>query len=274
MTEAPILTAVVRRDRWVVAIALGLVCALSWAWLVWQGRQMAATPDAMTQMAGAMAPMAPMGPPPFSFAYFAGALVMWALMMVAMMLPSAAPMILLYARVAGGTRTQGGALAPTLLFAGVYLAVWTGFSGLAAAAQTGLAGAGALAARRLAIGDGRIAGALLVAAGLYQLTPLKRACLGRCRSPLAFVTQHWRPGWLGATRLGLLHATYCVGCCWALMALLFAGGVMNLAWVAVLALVVLVEKVAPIGERGAWAIGAAAGLLGIAMIAGAQFPVH
>jgi predicted metal-binding membrane protein len=265
---------VVKRDRWVVAIALGLVCALSWAWLVGQARQMASTPAHIAQMSGAMASMAPMGPPPLSIAYFAGALVMWTLMMVAMMLPSAAPMILLYARVAGGTRTQGGALAPTLLFAAVYVAVWTGFSGLAAAAQTGLVSAGVLSATRLAIGDGRIAGALLVAAALYQLTPLKRACLGKCRSPLAFVTQHWRPGWFGATRLGLLHATYCVGCCWALMALLFAGGVMNLAWVAVLALVVLVEKVAPIGERGAWAMGAVAGSLGIAMIAGAPFPIH
>ncbi|MFI4974171.1 MAG: DUF2182 domain-containing protein [Caulobacterales bacterium] len=273
MSEAPILTAVVRRDRWIVGAALGLACALAWAWLYWQARAMAPSTPAMSGM-GAMAAMPAMGPAPMSLAYFANAFVMWTLMMVAMMLPSAAPMILLYARVAGGARAKGGALAPTLLFAGVYLLVWAAFSLVAAAAQTGLAAAGAISATRLALGDGRIAGVLLLAAGAYQLTPLKHACLGQCRAPLRFVMQHWRPGWRGALMLGLRHAAYCVGCCWALMALLFVGGVMSLAWVAILALIVLAEKVAPLGQRGAWAIGAVAGVLGVAMIAGLPFPLR
>jgi len=107
---------------------------------------------------------------------------------------------------------------------------------------------------------------LLVLAGLYQLTPLKRACLDQCRSPLSFVTRLWRPGWRGAVRLGLAHGAYCIGCCWLLMALLFVGGVMNLAWVAVLAVLVLIEKVAPIGVRGAQAIGIVAIAAGIFLL--------
>jgi predicted metal-binding membrane protein len=275
LSEAPILTSVVRRDRWIVAAALALACALAWAWLYWQARAMAPAMASMPAMTG-MAPMsaAMAGPPPLSLAYFANAFVMWTLMMVAMMLPSAAPMILLYARFAGSVRAQGGAIAPTLLFAGVYLLAWTGFSLIAAAAQAGLAAAGAISATRLALGDGRIAGVLLLAAGAYQLTPLKRACLGQCRSPLQFVMQNWRPGWRGALTLGLRHAAYCVGCCWALMALLFVGGVMSLAWVAILALIVLAEKVAPLGKWGARTIGALAGALGVAMIAGLPFPLR
>ena len=272
MTEAPILTAVVRRDRWIVAAALALACALAWAWLFWQARSMGATTPVMTGMR-AMEPIAAKEPLAFSFPYFANAFVMWTLMMVAMMLPSAAPMILLFERFAASARAQGGALAPSLLFAGVYVVVWTGFSLIAAAAQAGLMAMGEISSARLAVGDGRIAGVLLLAAGAYQLTPLKRACLSQCRAPLAFVMKHWRPGWRGAAELGLLHATYCVGCCWALMALLFVGGVMNLAWVAILAFIVLTEKVAPLGERGAWTIGAAVVALGIAMIAGLPFPL-
>ena len=274
MNEAPILTAVVRRDRWIVAAVLALACALAWAWLLFQARQMSA-PPAMGSMPGmgSMAGMAGMAPAAITPAYVVSASVMWSLMMIAMMLPSAAPMILTYARFASGTKAQGGALAPTLLFAAIYLVVWAGFSALAAALQAGLVEAGAISATRLAFGDRRIAGALLVAAGLYQLTPIKRACLGQCRAPLGFIMQRWRPGWRGALRLGFAHALACVGCCWALMALLFVGGVMSLAWVAVLALIVLVEKIAPIGERGVWLIGAAAGALGLALIAGLPVPI-
>ena len=191
---------------------------------------------------------------------------MWALMMVAMMLPSAAPMILTYSRMAGEARRKGGALIPGLLFAGLYLAIWIAFSLLAATAQSLLAQAGVISAARLAIGDARLAGALLIAAGLYQVTPLKRACLARCRAPAAFLMREWRPGWSGAFRLGLLHGLYCLGCCWLLMALLFVGGVMNLAWVALIAVLVLAEKVLPIGERAALAIGGLAIAAGVAVL--------
>jgi predicted metal-binding membrane protein len=267
LSEAPILTAVVRRDRWIVAGVLALACALAWAWLFAQARPM----SAMASMPG-MGSTAGMAAAAVTPAHVASAFVMWALMMVAMMLPSAAPMILTYARFAGGTKAQGAALAPTLLFAAVYVAVWAGFSAIAAATQAGLVETGAISATRLALGDRRIAGALLVAAGLYQLTPIKRACLGQCQTPLGFIMQRWRPGWRGALRLGFAHALVCVGCCWALMALLFVGGVMSLAWVAALALIVLIEKVAPIGSRGAWAIGALAGAAGLALIAGLPVP--
>lgn len=270
MTEAPVLTSVIRRDRWIVAGVLALVCVLAWAWLVQQSHDVAPTAPGM----GSMSAMPGMAPQTVSVAYVLSAFVMWTLMMAAMMLPSAAPMILLYARFAGGARAQGGGLAPTLLFAAVYLLVWAGFSAIAAVAQSGLVQAGVVSATRLAVGDRRVAGALLLVAGAYQLTPVKRACLGQCRAPLSFVMRHWRPGWQGALRLGLTHAAYCVGCCWALMAVLFVGGVMSLAWVAILALIVLAEKVAPIGRRGAWAVGALAGALGLAMLAGLPFPIR
>jgi predicted metal-binding membrane protein len=159
------------------------------------------------------------------------------------MLPSAAPMILLYSRVAA--RAPAGGLALATVFVLAYLAVWTGFSAAAALAQALLISTGLMSAAALAVGDNRIAGALLVLAGLYQLSPLKQACLDQCRSPLTFIIRLSRPGAAGALRLGLAHGLYCLGCCWALMLLLFVGGVMNLAWIAVLALLVLIEKLAP-----------------------------
>ncbi len=163
---------------------------------------------------------------------------MWAAMMVAMMVPSAAPAILLYARV--HRHSLGRGTPPTAAFLAGYLACWFGFSMLAATLQIGLGNA-------MVIG-GKGAAGLLMAAGLYQLSPLKDACLTRCRSPAQFITRHYRPGAWGAARLGLLHGAYCVGCCWLLMALLFVGGVMNLAWVALLTLLVAAEKLLPAGR--------------------------
>ena len=175
---------------------------------------------------------------------------MWATMMVAMMLPSAAPAILLYARV---HRHSTEAPPPTAAFLAGYLACWLGFALLAASLQLAIASPVTMAV------ESRVgAAALLVVAGLYQLSPLKDACLNRCRSPAEFITRHYRPGSLGAARLGLLHGAYCVGCCWLLMALLFVGGVMNLVWVAALTLLVAAEKLLP---GGAW----------IARIAGIAF---
>jgi len=197
---------------------------------------------------------------PLSLPEIAAAFLMWALMMVAMMLPSALPMILLHARLARGT-------AATLLFALVYILVWTAASLIAAIAQQGLIAADILDSR-LMLDDASIAGALLIAAGLYQLTPLKQRCLDRCRSPLAFLMIGWRPGLAGAVPLGLGHGLYCLGCCWMLMALLFVGGVMNLAWVALLAVIVLAEKIVPGGRWTAAGVGAAALVAGIAMILG------
>jgi hypothetical protein len=123
------------------------------------------------------------------------------------------------------------------------------------APQSLLAQAGVISAAKLAVCDARLASVLLIAAGLYQVTPIKRVCLAQCRSPASFLMREWRPGWGGSIRLGVLHGLYCLGCCWLLMALLFIGGVMNLAWVALLAASVLAERVLPIGERAALAIG-------------------
>jgi predicted metal-binding membrane protein len=214
-----------RRERLIVAGSIALLVALSWAFLM-RGAGMA-------QM-----------PPPL------GALVlMWWLMMVAMMLPSATPAILLYARVRAQQGADGRVVQPWVFAIG-YLAVWLLFSGIAAIGQHLLAGPA------MAIESPFLVSTVLIAAGLYQLSPLKNACLRECRSPAQFLSRHWNPGFSGAIRLGVLHGAYCLGCCWMLMALLFVGGVMNFAWIAALALLVGIEKLAPRGDL----IGRAAGV--------------
>ena len=229
----PLLDRLIARDRVIVAVALALAAGLAWAWLL-------AAPRG-TNMADGMAMPGEGGI--WTLAYLGAAFLMWALMMVAMMLPSAAPMILLYSRFARQAAPRP--LAYTAAFLGAYVAVWTLFSLGAALAQAALVSAGAVSAMSLALGSARCAGALLVLAGLYQLSALKQACLDQCRSPLSFIMRRSRPGPGGAFRLGLAHGLFCLGCCWALMFLLFVGGVMNLAWIAGLALIVLAEKALP-----------------------------
>jgi predicted metal-binding membrane protein len=188
--------------------------------------------------------MAAMMAEPWSTSYLAPAFAMWALMMVAMMLPSALPMILLHARVA---RQGGGPAVPagTVAFAMAYVALWSLFAMLAALTQAALVASGALSAMELAVGDRLLAGGLLMLAAIYQVSAVKRACLDKCRSPLSFIQRGFRPEWPAAVRLGLAHGLYCIGCCWALMGLLFVGGVMNLAWIAALGAVVIAEKYGP-----------------------------
>lgn len=243
------------RDRWIVGACVALITVLAWVWL-WREAQ-AMAPD--ESMPGMDMPGAAMVSPSDVGAYLWSTFVMWLLMMVAMMLPSATPMILFYSGLARGAQAKGAVLAPTSIFAAMYLAVWGGFSALATGAQWLLVRSGVVSDMTLAVGNQRIGGALLIAAGLYQATPLKRACLDSCRSPMSFLMRYWRPGWAGAARLGLAHGAYCLGCCALLMALLFVFGVMNLVWVAALALVVLAEKAFPIGPR----IGAAAGIVSV-----------
>ena len=171
--------------------------------------------------------------------------------MVAMMLPSASPMVLLYGRVvrhAEGKGTVTNARVAIAAFAAGYLTLWVLFGALAVALQWALERSG-LMSGMMALREPLIAGGLLIAAGLYQLTPLKEACLHHCRSPASFLATHWRSGAGGAWRMGLAHGLYCVGCCLALMLLLFVGGVMNLIWIAGLSLIVLGEKVLPQGAR-------------------------
>jgi predicted metal-binding membrane protein len=182
--------------------------------------------------------------------------VMWTVMMAAMMLPSAAPMILLVASVNRRRRAEARPAAPTAAFVAGYLIVWTGFSAAAAAAQWALHQR-ALLTPAMTTRSPLLGGLILVVAGLYQWLPFKTACLGHCRSPLHFIGSHWREGTAGSILMGLNHGLYCLGCCWALMLLLFVAGVMNLAWVAAIAALVLVEKVTRFGPRAGQVIGLA-----------------
>jgi predicted metal-binding membrane protein len=230
-----------RRDRLVVALALVLVAGLAWAWLL-AGAGMDTGDAAMPGMGhDAMAEA------PWSAAFAALMLAMWWIMMLAMMLPSASPMILLFAAINRKQRERGGACTSTAAFATGYVMVWGGFSAVAVALQWAFEHAG-LFPGPMAGAEGTLGGPLLIAAGLYQLTPLKHACLARCRSPAHFLSEHWRGGTGGAVRMGVTHGAFCVGCCWFLMLLLFVGGLMNLAWVAGLAVLVLLEKTVPAGH--------------------------
>lgn len=253
---------VLRRDRWVVGIALGLVTVLAWVWLLRTG--------AASRMDAGMADMAgmDMAPAPIAFStYVESAFVMWLLMMIAMMLPSAAPMILIYARFARKARGEGGVFVSTAAFLACYIAVWAGFSLLAALVQAVLVSGGQVSRAMLSLNDHRAAGGVLLAAGIYNLTPLKRACLDGCRSPFAFLSRHWRGTGAGVVRLGLLHGLYCLGCCWLLMALLFVSGIMNLAWVGLIAAMVAAEKLLPWGNRIGVAMGIAMAAAGLVLIA-------
>jgi predicted metal-binding membrane protein len=186
---------------------------------------------------------------------------MWAVMMVAMMLPGAMPTILMFQH---AVRNDPEARTParrTFEFAAGYVVAWSGFSVVATLLQWALAQA-ALLSPMMVSASPWLGGAVLIAAGLYQWTPFKQACLRHCRSPLAFLVEHWQPGMPGAFRLGLRHGLHCVGCCWALMLLLFVGGVMSLLWIAGITAFVLLEKLAPYGAQGGRLSGVALLLLG------------
>jgi predicted metal-binding membrane protein len=185
---------------------------------------------------------------PWDLADLGATAVMWGVMMIAMMLPSATPMLLLFARSQRPRLGPAEGSCRTGLLATGYLVVWFGWSGLAAGLQWALH-ASLLLSPGAAITSALSGGALLVLAGVYQLSSWKHACLVQCQSPLGFLLARWRDGRWGAFRMGLAHGVYCVGCCWALMALLFVGGVMNLAWIAALAVFVLLEKAV---VRGRW----------------------
>lgn len=233
------LEAVLRRDRAVLVAALAALTALAWAYTLWLAWSM--DMDGGMAAAGLAPGFEPWNPARFGFMF-----VMWAVMMVGMMTPSAAPMILLYARVGRQARRQGRPLAATGSFAAGYLVAWTVFSLAATLAQWALEYALLLSPAMAAAGRG-FGGLLLVTAGIYQWTPIKDACLSHCRSPLSFIQSHggFRRDAAGSALVGFRHGLYCVGCCWALMTLLFVGGVMNVLWIAGLAIFVLLEKIVP-----------------------------
>lgn len=205
--------------------------AAAWVLLIWQANNLAGSMSGLT-----------MG---MSATLF---IALWIAMMVAMMFPSAAPMVLTFARISRAKREQGRAFVPTWVFVGAYLMMWTLFGVIAYA--------GAVAAD--SIGGGqmwfmqngtRVAGVLLVGAGIYQLAPIKRACLAKCRTPLAFVMTSWRDGYAGAVRMGLIHGAYCLGCCWLLFVILFPLGMMNIAVLGIVTLAVFAEKSLVFGVR-------------------------
>ena len=238
--------AVLRRDR-VVTLA-GLLALTGLAWL--DLARLAREADDMARMGMAQTT-------PWTAADAALAAGMWIVMMTAMMLPSAAPMILVFTAV--NRKRQGAGSARHVETGGFllgYVAVW----GLVSALATGLEWVlqrAALLSGSLQTSTPLLGGAILIAAGAYQLTPLKRACLSRCQTPLGFLLSEWRAGRAGAVVMGLRHGLFCVGCCWVLMALLFVGGVMNLVWIAAIAGFVLLEKVVRPGRLVPWGAGAA-----------------
>lgn len=236
-----------QRDRFIILASLATLVALAWAYLWFAPMPMPATSGGLD-----------------TANYAALTFAMWAVMMVGMMVPSVAPTVLLYQRTQRHWRPQG-ALAYTSAFTGGYLLAWTGFSVLATWLQIRLIHAGWIDDMGVAA-NRRVAALLLLALAIYQWAPAKRACLDHCRSPAEFLTTHHRPGVSGALRMGVHHGLYCIGCCWAVMLLLFVGGVMNLVWVAAIAALVLAEK---LFARSPWlhrAIGVAAAVGALAML--------
>jgi len=251
MTEqaTSLFEAVLRRDRAVVVAALIVVIALCWTWIV-TGAGMGMSAIEMTRMPRDMV----MAPATWTPAYAALMFLMWWVMMLAMMLPGAAPVLLIFARM---SRPGGGIdrpWTPTGCFAAGYLAVWAGFSVVATALQWTLEGTGLLSAMMVTTATW-LGAAILIGAGLWQFAPLKQVCLRYCRSPIGFLTANWRPGRAGAFGMGVTHGAHCLGCCWFLMALLFFGGVMNLWWIGGLAAYVLIEKLIPMGRRLSYVVG-------------------
>jgi len=237
------------RDRSVVAASLVLVVALAWLYL-WHDAAM------MADMAGMTMPLPGL---------FVMTFLMWTVMMAGMMLPGAAPAILLYAAMVRRNGERGTLLPAVWIFVGGYLAAWTAFSLAVAAMQIAMERAAMLTPAMTAAHTGLSAG-ILIAAGVYQWLPLKNVCLAWCRQPLQFFLTRWRSGAAGTFRMGAEHGMYCVGCCWALMLLLFVAGVMNLLWVALIAAFVLLEKLLPAGVLTARLAGAALVLAGVGLL--------
>ena len=251
MPEGPaILETLLKHDRQIVVAGLMTVIILAWGYiLLGGGTGMSVVAMSSTPLPGALGGVsaAILQPADWTFGYALLMFVMWWVMMVAMMLPSAAPMLLLFAGFNRTRQRQGSPFVPTSVFATGYLVAWGGFSAVAVGLQWGLESLGLLSAMMEST-DVLFCAGVLLAAGAYQLTPLKRTCLRHCQNPFRFVTHRWRTGTVGAFRMGLEHGIFCLGCCWFLMTLLFVGGVMNLYWIVGLAVFILLEKTVPAGH--------------------------
>lgn len=254
-----LLDSLLKRDRLTVAACLAVTVAIAWSYLL-SGAGMEMRADSVG--AGLLRPAL------WNPGYALLMVAMWWVMMIAMMLPGAAPMILLFATFNRRQREQGQVYVPTAVFATAYLLVWGAFSIIAAGLQWWIETVGWLPSSMTGTSNKWLAGGLLIGAGLYQLTPLKDACLRHCRSPLQFIIGRWRPGRGGAVMMGLEHGLYCLGCCWLLMGLLFVGGVMNLYWVIALGVYVLLEKSIPAGQWLSLALGIVLAFSGALLLAG------
>lgn len=276
MAKETTLETLIRRDRVITAAALVALCTLAWVYVL-SGAGLGLSARDMTTLSlfphkaaetGMLAPamgMTMTSSPPTRWGpgLWALTVAMWWTMMVAMMTPSATSTILLYGRVHRHALARGQAvaqLAPAWAFAAGYLLVWLGFSAAAAVLHWKLEHTSLISATMMGSQSKWLSAGVLAAAGIYQLSPLQNVCLRHCRSPVVFLSRHWRRGAFGAVRLGALHGLYCVGCCWMLMGLLFVGGIMNVAWIAALTLLVMAEKLLPGGAR-------VARLAGLAMLA-------
>lgn len=236
--DLSIIETALRRDRIIVLLGLAVIAILAWVYTVheaWEMNNM----DIETCMG--------LSTKSWGMTDLTLLFLMWTVMMAAMMIPSVSQVVLLYARTMRMRGHEGGVVKPAGVFVLGYLASWTGFSLIAALAQWGLHEAALLSPMMVSTSH-LLGGAILIAAGVFQLTPLKHACLSHCRSPLGFLVTEWREGTRGAFVMGLRHGTYCVGCCWLLMAVLFVTGVMSLLWVAIISAFVLIEKLAPSGQ--------------------------
>lgn len=268
MSLATLTEKVLRRDRSVVLVGLGLVVLVSWTYIIYLARDMANVMNMSNTDMGmeiAMPAIQPWGIVDYLLMF-----IMWSVMMFAMMTPSAAPMVLTYTKI---TRQKQAAFKPvlgTVIFFSGYLLIWMVFSAVATFAQGGLHAA-TLLSPMMETTSPILGGIILIAAGIFQFTRLKYTCLTHCRTPIGYFMTEWREGKLGALVMGLRHGAYCVGCCWLLMALLFVAGVMNLVWIAVIAAYVLVEKLISGGHNLSYAIGALMVGWGVWMIANVLF---
>jgi len=237
MHDGIVLAKLLRQDRAIVVVGAAAIVLLAWAYLLYQCWAM----QNMDLIGMAMPSADAWGPVDLLLVF-----AMWAVMMIAMMVPSVTPMLLIFARISRSRHAKGRAFVSVWVFLASYVASWTGFSVAATLAQWGLHSL-ALISPMMVDASPLLGGLILFAAGIYQWTPFKYACLRHCRAPLQFLLTWWREGAIGAFFMGLLHGAYCLGCCWLLMAILFAVGVMNLAWITALSVLVLLEKVIPRG---------------------------
>ncbi|GGC13725.1 metal-binding protein [Marivita lacus] len=259
------LIAALRQDRWLflgglamieLAAVIYTVAGIGMDMSALDMTRMARLPGQPMEMGHAMA---------WTLPYAALMFLMWWIMMIAMMVPSAAPTILLHHSLTRRPEAPQE-LRSTWAFVAGYLVVWAFFSALTATLQWAMQPLGLIAPGMMSLRGGWLAGAVLILAGLYQFTPLKRACLSHCQAPAVFLSNHWQPGARGAWSMGLRHGVFCLGCCWALMLLLFVGGVMNLYWIAGLALLVAAEKLAVFGKATVAVTGGMLILSGIAVL--------